>query len=106
MSNTVEISNKSIQAIIEGLKKEGLVLVNKSVAEFGLAFQSKRDRLMQAKSVSVYKVAKYQLIEGVTSPDTIKNMIKDGRLGKNESYKDEKGRLFIITMAIKRLNEA
>lgn len=104
MPQELILSKDSISAIINSLKKEGLYVVSETVAKFGVDISKKRQKLMKKVSVSAYECAKYELIDNVKSADTIKNMIKDHRLGKNEFFKNENDVLHITTMAIKRLN--
>ena len=59
--------------------------------------------LLRKKSISAHAIVKHQLIPGIKSPKTIKNMAKDGRLGLNEFYKDNKGTFLVLTSAVKRI---
>ena len=89
--------------LISTLKAAGLVLLPESAAAFASEYYSKRTNLMKRKAVSLVMVEKYKLIDGVKTRRTLKNMIADGRIKPNESYRD-KGTTMLLTMAIKRLN--
>lgn len=99
MSNTEEI----VQGVIEGLQAKGLVLVPESLALEALELKKAKMRLMQRKYLTPYEVSKFKLIGSVTA-NTIKNMVKDGRIMDHEHFTDEAGKLYITREGIKRLN--
>lgn len=88
----------------ENLRERGLVIVHKSVAQYGFFFMQRREQLLKQKAVTPSLIVKYQLLNQVQSIGTIKNMVKDGRITKNEWFKDNKNVLHITTAAINRLN--
>lgn len=91
-----------VKEFIEAIHESGLVLTEKHIAEYGLDFYTQQKRLLAEKYVSAYAVAKWKLLPGHPTLLTIKNMIKDGRISKNEYwYKGDT--LNIMGFAIKRL---
>ena len=89
---------------IEALKNEGLVLVPEHVAKYSLGFYEKRRQLLTRIMVTPYEVVKWDLLNGVKSIKTVKNMIKDYRIGVKEHLQKD-GKLYILTNAIKRINK-
>lgn len=89
--------------LISTLKNAGLVLLPESAAVFANEYYDKRSNLMKRKAVSLFLVEKYKLIDGVKTRRTLINMVADGRIKPNESYKDNNTTM-LLTMAIKRLN--
>lgn len=98
----------NIQDFMKHLAQNGLVIVPKTLVEQNLdhaKLKAAQNKELKKKWTTPYYIAKYQLIDGVTSIKTIKAMIKDGRIGANEHYTDEKGKCKILVTAIKRLRE-
>ena len=87
---------------ITAIKDEGLVLVPKHIGEHALTFYKKQQDLLKKKAVTPYQIANYNLLPGVTNLKTIKNMIADGRITTDESFKQD-NKVFVLTEALKRL---
>jgi len=90
--------------LTDNLRDSGLVIVHKSVAQYGFFFMQRREKLLKQKAVTPSLIVKYQLINQEQSVGTIKNMVKDGRITTNEWFKDNKNVMHITTAAIQRLN--
>lgn len=84
---------------IAALRNEGMVVVPKFVVEF----EKRKMMLLKRKSITPFMIEKYKLLNGVTRK-TVMNMIKDGRIRTGEWYKDSRGITYVLTMAIKRIN--
>lgn len=104
----IKLDPESITALSRELTKnlhdQGMVIVHKSVAHYGFGFMQRRAELLKQKAVTPSMIVKYQLLNKVLSISTIKNMVKDGRITANESFKDANDVLHITTAAINRLN--
>ena len=99
------MSNKELAyEIVNEIESRGMMLMPKDFAKYAVQFDARREKLMREKSVSLYKAAKFGLVNGISSLKTLKNMIADSRIKSNEFYKNSKGTYMILTAAIKRLN--
>lgn len=87
---------------LEALKTNNLMVASVDVVMLGLDVKKKQDQLMKQSHVTAWTIEKFKLLNGVTA-NTIKNMVKDGRIREDECYKDSSGVLQIMTSAIKRL---
>lgn len=85
------------------LKAEGLILVSEDIAKLGADIYLDQKRILKQKTITPYLIAKFRLLPGVKTLKTIKNMVEDGRISKNEYYIDNSGKMHILTMAVKRL---
>ena len=105
----MELDQKVIDRLksefISAIKDEGLVLVPEQVGKFATKFSLKQKALLKQKSVTPYQIANYDLISGVTSLKTIKIWIREGKIKADEWYKTGE-KYFVITEALKRLNDA
>ena len=89
--------------LINTLKAEGLVLVPEAAGKYAYDFFEKKRQMLTRVMVTPYEVVKWDLLNGVKSIKTVKNMVSDYRFSKNEvAYRDDK--LHILTSAIKRIN--
>lgn len=100
----VKLHPESITALVAEMKQQNLVLVHSSVAYYGFEFMREREAMLKLKAVTPNMIIKYKLLTNVKSVRTIKNMVADGRIGKNEWFKDSKGVMQILTAAIKRIS--
>ena len=91
----------TLEAVGEYLKANNLIVVPKDAYKQ----QQEANSLLKQKSLTPYMIIKHGLLPGVSNLKTIKNMVLDGRIGVNENYKDENGKWFIMTSAIKRLRD-
>jgi len=69
---------------IEALREAGLVVLPNSLAAEALLLIKDRETLLKQKHLTQYQIAKAHLIPGKTTAQTIKNMISDGRITKDE----------------------
>ena len=92
---------KIVREVLEDLIAEGYAVVPNSVLK-DINQKAKVNSLLSLKKLTPYQIAKFELIPGITSIDTVKNMTTDGRIGKKEFYK-EGDKMYIIPAAIKRL---
>ncbi|WP_323028431.1 hypothetical protein [Gelidibacter japonicus] len=90
---------------INQLKEEGLVLMPEKFSPAVALVYAKRKKLLAQKTVTPYQIEKYGLLNDPVTADTIKNMIKDGRITDREAFIDAKGHHQVMTTAIKRLNK-
>lgn len=93
------------QEFIQALTDAGLVIMPYSVGMYASNFYKEQQKLLRQKSVTAYQIAKWQLLPGVKSIKTVKNMVKDGRIAAGESYVNTHGVQCILTTAIKRLQD-
>lgn len=92
-------------AFVSTLIDQGLVLMPEKFTAAVLLVFEKRKMLLAKKTVTPYQIAKYNLLDFPVTSDTVRNMIKDGRITAKEVYKDAKGHNQILTSALKRLNK-
>lgn len=90
--------------LIEGLREAGLILVPEKVAVFSLEFYNAKKKVLRNKYVTPSQIAKYGLLNKVKTIRTVKHMVADGRITPNEWFRDAKGHMQILTVAIRRLN--
>lgn len=93
-----------VDEVIASLEAKGLVLVPASELN-NIERLKAEQRLLSRTKLTPYQIAKFGLIPGVKSMETIKNMSTDGsgRLGKHDHYTDKDGKHWVMTSAIKRL---
>lgn len=107
--STVTLSSQTIAEInhtfIASLKEQGLVLLPERFTPAVALVFAKRKKLLTQKTVTPYQIEKYALLNDPVTADTIKNMIKDGRITNKEAFVDAKGHHQVMTSAIKRLNK-
>jgi len=106
--NMINYSKEEIREIqklfIDALKEEGLVCVPDHVAKYAVNFYEKQRQMLTRVMVTPYEIVKWDLLNGVKSIKTVKNMVKDCRIGvKEHHYVNDK--LHILTEAIKRINK-
>lgn len=90
-----------VREVIEDLYAEGFVVMPASVLQ-DVNKRAIHQKLLKQYKLTPYQIAKFKLIPGVSAPETIKNMVKDGRIGKKEFFV-ENGKWYIVTTAVKRL---
>lgn len=91
------------QEFIQALKKAGLVLMPAELTETVYLDAHKQKKLLKQPYITPYQIAKNKLLPGVKTLKTVKDMIADNRIDKDEFFKDPEGKLQIYTRAIKRL---
>lgn len=100
----VNLSPESISAIslevANLLKAQGLAIVPIEMAQklTDDDFDARRKQLLSEKYVTPYKIWKFKLLENVKSLDTVKNMVKDGRIPAKFVVVDKKNRMKISTL--------
>ena len=104
----MEIDPKITTAIkrefITALKDEGLVLIPHEAGPFVVTFFKKQQSLLKRKCVTPYQIANYKLIPGINNITTIKNWIDNGKITADEWFMRD-GKYYVLTSAVKRLNE-
>ena len=98
------MTSKDIDAIVDGLAAKGLAVVPANLVDPAIQLKKAQDRLMKRSKLTPYEIAKFNLI-GVNSQNTIKNMVKDGRIAEHEHYRDRNNNLYITTACVRRLND-
>ncbi len=93
-----------MDAVMQTLKANNLVVVPEKVAKYSEKFYKKRTNLLKRKWVSACAIADYDLLNTKPSRQTVRNMITDNRIFKTETYKNEKGVQMVLVDAIHRLN--
>lgn len=88
---------------IEALKVNGLMVAPKELVLNGIDLRKDQDLQLKKSYLSAWSIEKYKLLGG-KSANTVKNMVKDGRIKSHECFQDKNGVLQIMTSAIKRLN--
>lgn len=95
-----------INGLIERLSEKGMVLVSADIADEALKLQRAKTKLMRRAKLTPYEISKFRLLPGVTSINTVNNMIADGRILEDEVFVDKSGKRYVIKAAIERLNTA
>lgn len=98
------MSDKDVQRIIDGMVARGYALVPSDLLEPAMIMHKKRTSAMRKKALTPYEIVNLQLIPGIKTLNTIKNMVADGRIKDFENYKDSSGKLYITKACINRLN--
>ena len=80
------------------------MLVPADIAALGFDALKKRNNVLKGKFASPNTIEKHSLLYGVKCRHTVLNMIKDGRITKDEWFKDVSGNYQVLISAIKRLN--
>lgn len=91
------------------LDEKGLVIVGKNVANFSYKFYEERKKVLRKKWVTPHEIAKYDLMVNVGSYQTVKNMVADGRIGKNDHLYEKRKNTNVLKISvrfIKKFNEA
>tara|TARA_B100000768_G_scaffold116524_1_gene107828 strand:+ start:1366 stop:1680 length:315 start_codon:yes stop_codon:yes gene_type:complete len=102
------MSNKEFQDfqnnLITVLKNKQLLLVPNNVGIYAMQFYEKRNQMFRRFKVTPYQIIKWDMLNGVKSIKTVHNMVKDKRIESFETAEID-GKFYIITAAIKRINE-
>jgi hypothetical protein len=93
-----------VDDLVKGLAAKGLVVMPAVLVDDAVRLQKARVSVMRRSKVTAYEVVKFQLLPNVSSLNTVKNMVKDGRILAGENYRDSNGKLYITKIAIERLN--
>lgn len=101
-----ESVDKIVSGLMETIQKKGLVLVPENAAEFALQFAAERKKAFKKTAVTPQTIVKYKMLNSKPTVRTIKNMVKDGRIGVEEHYRNDKDHLYILVSTIKRLNSS
>ncbi len=72
--------------VVNGISEAGLVLIPENVAVFSFQFYNAKKEVMSNKYVTPNTIKKYGLVVGVKTRRTIKNMVGDGRITKEEWF--------------------
>ena len=99
---SVSERKKIVDEVIEALEAKGLVLVPASELD-DMQKRKAEQRLLSRTKLTPYQVIKFDLLPGVKSIKTIKNMAEDGRFGKYEYLIDSNGKHWVLTSALKRM---
>lgn len=97
------LDQHTINAVMATFKAEGLVLIPEEAGKFVTKFYEKRKTVLKQTWVTAYEVAEYQLLNKKPSLKTVKNMIEDGRITADETYKN-KGVHMVLVSALHRIN--
>lgn len=100
----LSLDQHTIDTVMATFKAEGLILVPEAVGKHASIFYDKREKLLKQKWVTAYEVAEFQLLNRKPTLKTVKNMIKDGRITKDENYINDKGVSMVLVAAIHRIN--
>jgi hypothetical protein len=95
-----------VSNLMDSFKKEGLVLVPENAAVFALQYAAERKKAFKKTAVTPHTIVKYKMLNTNPTVRTIKNMVKDGRIGVEEHYRDSKDHLYVLVSAIKRINSS
>lgn len=98
------MSETEINKLIDAFESRGLMIGPASLMSEALQLQKAKDRIMRRDKMTPYEVAKFKLLPGAPSLETIKNMIKDGRIRKDEAFKDRSNKQYITRACVNRLN--
>lgn len=99
-SDKLDIANKVVDILIG----KGFEITKASDLDAELQLKKAKARMMRRNRLTPYEISKFELINGVKSIKTVKNMVVDGRIRPDENYKDSSGKLYITRAAIERLN--
>jgi len=98
------MSEDVIQQIVDGLADKGLAVVPANLVEPAMTLQKARERILKRSKITPYEIEKFKLLPGAPTQNTVKNMVKDGRITDNEWFRDRTGKIYITRACINRLN--
>ena len=106
------LDNKTLKTatelVMQVINDSGLLLVDEKAARFAYKFNAEREKALKAKWVTPNTIQKYDLMLNVKSHQTVKNMVRDGKIPEHyycyEMRKSTKV-LMISTVFIKQFNE-
>lgn len=96
--------DRIVDKLISKLASKGLVVVTAALADDALRIRKAKDRLMRRSKLTPYEVSKFKLLPGAPSLTTVKNMIADGRILKDEVFTDKNNKQYVTRECINRLN--
>lgn len=95
-----------VEGLVSSLEAKGLMVVPASLVDDYETLKKAQNLLRSRSKLTPYEVAKFKLIPNATSYATVMNMVKDGRIKSNETYRDRSGKLYILRSGIERIKEA
>ena len=99
------MSDKDIEKLVDALAARGLVVGPASIMDDAMRLQKAKTRLMRRNKLTPYEVAKFKLLPNQPTLKTVKNMIDDGRIRRDEVFTDKSGKRYITKACIERLTD-
>lgn len=93
-----------VDDLVAGLAAKGLAVVPAALVDDAMQLQKARALMMRRNKLTPYEVAKFKLLPGAPSYNTIRTMMDDGRIKVSETFKDSTGKVYITKSCINRLN--